>query len=75
MSVEQFYIEQRQAMRPTARTWMLHGLLMLITLATATIAGVLFPFGRIDSMPAIRSTRTKKWIAASFVLSIWNDSA
>ena len=52
MSVEQFYIEQRQAMRPTARTWMLHGLLMLITLATATIAGVLFPFGRIDSMPA-----------------------
>jgi membrane-associated protease RseP (regulator of RpoE activity) len=51
MSVEQIYME-RQAMRPTAKTWMLHVLLMLITLATATIAGVLFPFGRIDSMPA-----------------------
>lgn len=51
MSVEQIYME-RQAMRPTARTWMLHVLLLLVTLATATIAGVLFPFGRIDSMPA-----------------------
>ena len=30
---------------------MLHALLLLVTLATATIAGVLFPFGRIDSMP------------------------
>lgn len=52
MSVEEFYMQERQAMKPTARTWMLHGLLMLVTLATATIAGVLFPFGRIDSMPA-----------------------
>ena len=50
MSVEQIYM-QRQAMRPSARTWMLHVLLMLVTLVTATIAGVLFPFGRIDSMP------------------------
>src|SRR5215203_1865968 len=50
MSVEQIYL-QRQAMRPTARTWMLHALLLLVTLVTATIAGVLFPFGRIDSMP------------------------
>jgi membrane-associated protease RseP (regulator of RpoE activity) len=31
---------------------MLHALLLLITLVTATIAGVLFPFGTIDSMPA-----------------------
>ena len=50
MSVEQFYLP-RQAMRPTARTWVLHTLLLLVTLVTATIAGVLFPFGRIDSMP------------------------
>jgi membrane-associated protease RseP (regulator of RpoE activity) len=50
MSVEQIYL-QRQAMRPTARTWIFHVLLLLVTLATATIAGVLFPFGRIDSMP------------------------
>jgi membrane-associated protease RseP (regulator of RpoE activity) len=51
MSVEQIYMERR-SMRPTARTWLLHALLLLITLATATIAGVLFPFGTIDSMPA-----------------------
>ena len=50
MSVEQIYI-QRQSMRPTARTLAFHALLLLITLATATIAGVLFPFGSIDSMP------------------------
>ncbi|MEP6705810.1 MAG: hypothetical protein ABJB34_13470, partial [Acidobacteriota bacterium] len=51
MSVEQIYLP-RQSMRPTARTWMLHILLLLVTLATATIAGVLYPFGTIDSMPA-----------------------
>ena len=39
-------------MRPTARTWIKHVILLLITLVTATIAGVLYPFGTIDSMPA-----------------------
>lgn len=39
-------------MRPTARTWLLHGLLLMVTLVTATISGVLFPFGTIDSLPA-----------------------
>ncbi|HUR98606.1 MAG TPA: site-2 protease family protein [Pyrinomonadaceae bacterium] len=51
MSVEPIYL-QRQSMRPTARTWILHALLLLVTLATATIAGVLFPFGSIDWMRA-----------------------
>jgi len=51
MSANEFYIEP-EAMRPTARTWAFHALLLLITLATATIAGVLFPFGKIDSLPA-----------------------
>ncbi|MEO6334984.1 MAG: hypothetical protein ABIO91_08380, partial [Pyrinomonadaceae bacterium] len=51
MSAEQIYL-QRQSMRPTARTWMLHILLLLVTLVTSTIAGVLYPFGTIDSMPA-----------------------
>ncbi|CAN5631268.1 hypothetical protein BH18ACI3_BH18ACI3_19760 [soil metagenome] len=50
MSVEQIYF-YREAMKPTAKTWALHTLLLLLTLVTATIAGVLFPFGRIDSMP------------------------
>jgi membrane-associated protease RseP (regulator of RpoE activity) len=50
MSADQFYLD-REAMRPTARTWAFHAFLMLVTLATATIAGVLFPFGRINSLP------------------------
>ncbi len=50
MSVEQVYM-RRTAMRPTLRTWIKHGLLLLLTLITATIAGVLYPFGTIDSMP------------------------
>ena len=36
---------RRVAMRPTPRTWIRHILLLLATLVTATIAGVLFPFG------------------------------
>jgi membrane-associated protease RseP (regulator of RpoE activity) len=51
MSVEENYLA-RVAMRPTARTWVKHILLMLATLVTATIAGTLYPFGKIDSMPA-----------------------
>ena len=39
-------------MRPTLRTWIKHILLLLITLVTATIAGVLYPFGGINAMPA-----------------------
>ena len=34
-------------MRPTFRTWIKHLILLLITLCTATVAGVIFPFGRI----------------------------
>ena len=51
MSAERIYF-QRHAMVPTPRTWAKHILLLLITFVTATIAGVLFPFGPIDSMPA-----------------------
>lgn len=44
------FFEER-AMRPTARTWLKHSLFLLITLISATIAGVLYPFGLIDSLP------------------------
>ena len=50
MAVDQNYM-QRMAMRPTFRTWVLHVSLLLVTLVTATIAGVLFPFGTIDPLP------------------------
>jgi membrane-associated protease RseP (regulator of RpoE activity) len=36
---------ERTALRPTARTWIKHIILLLITLCTATVAGVLYPFG------------------------------
>lgn len=38
-------------MRPTARTWIKHILLLLLTLITATFAGTMFPFGSIDTLP------------------------
>ncbi len=43
--------EHRRAMRPTARTWIKHILLLLLTLITATFAGTMFPFGSIDTLP------------------------
>src|SRR5688500_6753579 len=55
MSVEGIYL-RREAMRPTPRTWVKHTVLLLVTLATATIAGVLQPFGRLPLlMPDPRS--------------------
>jgi membrane-associated protease RseP (regulator of RpoE activity) len=50
MAAEEFYLG-RAAMRPTLRTWIKHALLLGVTLVTATIAGVLYPFGTIDSLP------------------------
>lgn len=47
-----YSFQQDGTLRPTARTWVKHLSLLLLTFATATIAGVLFPFGHIDTMPA-----------------------
>ena len=38
-------------MRPTWRSWLLHIGLLLATICTATIAGVLYPFGKTDIFP------------------------
>ncbi len=40
-------------MRPTVRTWAKHILLLLITLFTATVAGVLEPFGPVRIFPEV----------------------
>lgn len=40
-----------KSLRPSAATWAKHGALLLLTLITTTIAGVLYPFGRIDILP------------------------
>jgi hypothetical protein len=37
--------DRREAMRPTAWTWLKHLALLLITLCTATFAGSVYPFG------------------------------
>jgi membrane-associated protease RseP (regulator of RpoE activity) len=41
----------RVAMRPTGRTWIKHIALLLVTFMTATVAGTLYPFGIIQSLP------------------------
>lgn len=41
----------RGAMRPTRRTLLKHFLLLCLTLATATVAGTLYPFGPILTLP------------------------
>jgi membrane-associated protease RseP (regulator of RpoE activity) len=52
MSVHEIHL-RRVAMRPTLRTWIKHILLLLITLVTSTIAGVLYPFGALDPLPLV----------------------
>lgn len=38
-------------MKPTWRTWIRHSLLLGVTFCTMTVAGTLFPFGRLDYLP------------------------
>jgi membrane-associated protease RseP (regulator of RpoE activity) len=38
-------------LRPDARTWLRHAILLLITFVTATIAGTLYPFGTNYTLP------------------------
>ncbi len=45
------FFDRREAMRPTARTWARHAALLVAALFTATIAGVLEPFGSIPIFP------------------------
>ncbi|MFL6375149.1 MAG: site-2 protease family protein [Pyrinomonadaceae bacterium] len=43
-NLELLYLE-RPVMRPSARTWARHILLLAITFCTATVAGLIYPFG------------------------------
>ena len=49
--IEQQYYYERPSMRPTARTWIKHILLLAVTLCTVTISGSLFPFGPYQTLP------------------------
>lgn len=62
------FVHERAAMRPTLRTWLKHAVFLLLTLCTATIAGVLYPFGIIDTFP---SADPQNWTELlQFILSI-----
>ena len=56
IATEIFY--ERDAMRPTLRTWLKHIVLLLLTLFTATVAGILYPFGKIDTLPTDAEPQT-----------------
>ena len=45
MAASDKFIYDSMAMRPSARTWIKHLILLLITFITATSAGTLYPFG------------------------------
>ncbi len=61
--------DRREAMRPTARTWLKHIALLLAALFTVTIAGVLQPFGIIEIFPDIQEPQTSAEIL-HFVISL-----
>ena len=43
--------DRREAMRPTARTWVKHAAFLAVAFVTVTVAGVLQPFGFIEIFP------------------------
>ena len=48
-------------MIPTWRGYLRHLLLLFITFCTATFAGTLFPFGRIDTLPEADPQTWAEW--------------
>ena len=67
IATEIFY--ERDAMRPTLRTWLKHIALLLLTAFTATVAGVLYPFGLVDTLPTDPEPQTRTEIFY-FILSL-----
>jgi len=53
----------RPVLKPTLRTWIKHSLLLALTLVTVTIAGTLFPFGRIQTLPDADPQSLAEWLA------------
>ena len=49
--INQYFYHERQAMRPTLRTWVKHLAFLAVTFCTATVAGSIFPFGPYSSLP------------------------
>ena len=70
MSVDQRYFDDGTVLRPTWRAYALHLGLLFATFCTATIAGVLFPFGPIDTLPGQETDpqTASQWIDFLFSL-------
>ncbi len=47
------FFDRREAMRPNAKTWAKHIVLLLIAFFTVTVAGVLQPFGIVEIFPNV----------------------
>ncbi len=47
------FFDRREAMRPNAKTWAKHIVLLLIAFFTVTVAGVIQPFGIIEIFPNV----------------------
>lgn len=61
-------LKRRPAMRPKARAWIIHSLLLAATFVTATIAGAIFPFGRLPIFPELIDGTAPDSIAALLYL-------
>ena len=70
MSADRRYFDDGLVLRPTWRAYALHLFLLAITFCTATIAGTLFPFGPIDTLPGAETDPQTgaQWL--EFILSI-----
>lgn len=51
MAANEGYLGEKPLLKPTLKAWALHLLLLVLTFCTATLAGSMFPFGRIETLP------------------------
>ena len=70
MAADRRYFDDGLVMRPTWRAYLLHTALLAVTFCTATIAGSLFPFGRIETLPGAETDpqTAVQWL--EFVISL-----
>lgn len=66
--LDQQYYYERPVMKPTFRTYIRHLLLLAITFCTSMVAGVMYPFGPINTLPADDPGTAAEVV--SFVLSL-----
>ncbi|MCB1023993.1 MAG: site-2 protease family protein [Acidobacteria bacterium] len=62
---------RRRAMRPSRRTWIKHAALLLITIITCTVAGIIYPFGPLLFFDGLDSDTTLS--ATQIIFSLPNE--